>query len=76
MKTVRAKFVISHILKSDDGGISVNAVPVYHGSEENKAFNDATPGGQLSLHIASGKPAQDFFVQGKEYYIDFTEAPE
>lgn len=69
---VRAKFVISHIQKNDDGSINVNAYPVSSGSEENKAFNDYTPGGNLQLHIAAGKPAQEQFIDGKEYYLDFT----
>jgi hypothetical protein len=69
---VRAKFVISHIHKNDDGSISVNAHPVHSGSEENKAFNDATPGGSLQLHIAADKPAQKYFIEGKEYHLDFT----
>ena len=72
MSTVRAKFIISHIQKNDDGSINVNAHPVTSGSEENKAFNDYTPGGSLQLHIAPGKPAQEQFIDGREYYLDFT----
>jgi hypothetical protein len=69
---VRAKFVISRIQKNDDGSINVNAHPVHSGSEENNAFNDYTPGGYLLLYIAAGKPAQEQFIEGKEYYLDFT----
>jgi len=69
---VRAKFVINHIEKHEDGSINVHAHPVHSGSEENKAFNDYTPGGGLQLHIAAGKPAQEQFINGKEYYVDFT----
>lgn len=72
--TVRAKFVISHIQKNEDGSININAHPVHSGSEENKAFNDYTPGGGLQLHIAAGKPAQDQFEDGAEYYVDFIKA--
>lgn len=72
---VRAKFVVSHIQKNEDGSINVNAHPVHSGSEENKAFNDYTPGGSLQLHIAAGKEAQKEFVQNEEYYLDFTHAP-
>jgi hypothetical protein len=71
---VRAKFVVSHIDKHESGDITVNAHPVHSGSEENKQFNDYTPGGSLSLHIAAGKPAQEEFETGKEYYLDFTPA--
>jgi len=74
MKTVRAKFVITHINRFDDGSIQVNALPVSTGSEENKSFNDYTPGGDLRLNIAAGKPAQELFEDGAEYYLDFTKA--
>lgn len=69
---VRAKFVISHIQKNEDGSINVNAHAVHSGSEENKAFNDYTPSGNLQLHIAAEKPAQEYFIDGKEYFLDFT----
>lgn len=69
---VRAKFVVSNIQKNDDGSINVNAHPVHSGSEENKQFNDYTPGGNLQLHIAAGKPAQEQFIEGREYYVDFS----
>lgn len=46
---------------------------VYTGSEENKAFFNATPGGQI-LFYAINKPATDQFQIGKEYYVDFSEA--
>ena len=74
MNTVRAKFQISYVQNNGDGSINVNMHPVYSGSEENKAFNDATPGGQLQIHIAKDKPAQKFFEAGKSYYIDFSKA--
>lgn len=74
MATVRAKFVVSNIQKHESGDITVNAHPVHSGSEENKAFNDYTPGGSLSMHIAAGKPAQECFQEGKEYYVDFIAA--
>lgn len=74
MKNVRAKFVVSHINKHEDGSINVNAHPVHTGSEENKAFNDYTPGGSLMLHIAADKEAQKMFEEGKEYYVDFSKA--
>lgn len=74
MTTVRAKFVCHAITKNDDGSTGVGMHPVHTGCEENKAFNDATPGGSLFLHIAKGKPAADLFAQGQEYYLDFTPA--
>lgn len=74
MKTVRAKFVVSSVTKSGDGSMLVNAHPVHSGSEENKSFSEHTPSGRLELNISYGKPAQELFTPGKEYYIDITEA--
>jgi len=75
-KTVRAKFFLN-VKKNDDGSMNVSGWPVTSGSEENKQFNDATPGGNLSIHIAKDMPAQAHFEPetSKEYYIDITEAP-
>jgi hypothetical protein len=40
---------------------------VYSGSEENKAFWEATPSGDLTL--SSAKPG--LFEKDQEYYLDF-----
>ena len=44
---------------------------VTSGSDENKAFFAATPTGNIHLHTLKA----GMFEVGKEYYIDFTEAP-
>jgi hypothetical protein len=55
---------------------SVRLVPVQHkGSEENKTFWDATPSGELTMVITNPNAAMQF-VEGKVYYLDFTEATE
>ena len=64
--SVRAKFVCSFV---SDNVIYMN--PVYSGSEENKSFFNATPGGQITLNVLN-ESARKQFEQGKEYYIDFT----
>lgn len=65
VNSVRAKFRC-HL--KDATGIYFH--PVYTGSDENKEFFDATPGGQLTIHIRNSKAAE-YFEQGKEYYLDF-----
>lgn len=42
-------------------------------SPENKQFWEATPSGEVVLYIKNGEAAKQF-VEGKEYYIDFTPA--
>lgn len=75
-KTTRAKFLLT-AHKNDDGSMNVSghAVCSDDPNHENKAFNDATPGGNIHLHIAKDKPAQESFEVGKskEYYIDLIE---
>ena len=71
MKQVKAMFVCSQ-KTSDDNGTHVGFYATQGESgEESKAFNDATPGGSMNIHIAPGKEAADFFEQGKPYYLTF-----
>ena len=53
---------------------TLNFTPVYGaGSEENKAFWDATPTGSLQLGVVN-QDAWKQFELGKSYYLDFTPA--
>ena len=53
---------------------TLNFTPVYGaGSEENKAFWDATPTGSLQLGVVN-QDAWSCFELGKDYYLDFTPA--
>ena len=74
MKTVRAKFAVSYIAKQPDGSAVVNMTAVTSGCEENKSFSEYTPSGSIQMTISNGKPAQELFEPGKEYYVDFTPA--
>ena len=66
--TTRCKFVCSW---KNEEQKTVFLSPVYSGSEENKQFFAATPGGQISLYVIN--PAGfATFEQGKEYFVDFT----
>jgi len=47
--------------------------PVYGNGEENKSYSEATPSGAIQLTITN-KNAWGFFVEGKEYYVNFTQA--
>lgn len=68
--TVRCKVVCSF---KDEHNKCVHFYPVYDGSEENKQFFAATPGGTISLNVLNER-AMSGFEQGKEYYCDFTQA--
>lgn len=61
----------------DDKSRSVKFVPVMSGSEENKRFYAATPGGSLEFQI-SGSAAESLGLDqgriGSEFYVDITPA--
>ena len=53
---------------------TLNFTPVYGtGSDENKAFWDATPSGSLQLGVVNPEAWKEFEL-GKEYYLDFMPA--
>lgn len=64
--TVRLKFFCNF---KDERSKSVFLSPVYSGSDENKQFFAATPGGQLNFYTVNEQALAEF-EQGKEYYID------
>lgn len=79
---VRAKMKCMTIETLDWGAPAQKQVKVKMGAvysndpnHENKAFSDATPSGSVELTIQGNKPAATMFEAGKEYYVDFTEAP-
>ena len=77
--SVRAKFTCNSITRQQHwdkskGEIqSIKLAPVTSGSEENKAFYEATPSGEISLNTLN-QAAGNYFELGKEYYIDFVKA--
>jgi hypothetical protein len=69
---VRVKVVCNNKQQFDQAGkLCSNIVfsPVYSGSEENKQFFAATPGGSFQFYTVN-KAAADQFEMGKEYYFD------
>lgn len=74
--SVRAKMKCVSIAPCEwdsEAGSTIRLEPVIDGSDENKSFYRYTPGGQVVLSTVN-KAAADQFVQGKEYYVDFTAA--
>jgi hypothetical protein len=77
---VRAKFVVNSIERKKhwdrtkgEETQTIKLTPVVGGSEENKAFYAATPGGHIELCTLNEDAGKQFEL-GKEYYIDFTPA--
>lgn len=72
---IRAKFVVQQIARSTYGH-SVRLSPVTSGSEENRSFFQATPGGQIELTVVKKETVDLFGEPGDEFYVDFTPAKE
>jgi hypothetical protein len=68
---VRAKFIVDNISESRFGWHTIVLSPVSSGSEENKQFWAATPGGKIEMNCVNSKALEQFKVN-KEYYVDFT----
>lgn len=71
---IRSKFRCAQVLESKDADGQVTAqivklYPVTGGSEENKAFWEATPSGAYEVTITN-KAAFDHYVPGRCYYFD------
>ena len=66
--TVRCKFVCQF---KDNSHVAF--APVYSGSDENKQFFAATPGGEIRFYCVN-PAAMEQFVIGKEYYVDIQRA--
>lgn len=73
---LRAKFYVSSIKRfsSMNWGTQIELQPVTSGSDENKAFFNATPSGKIELTVKAD--VADALVLGQEYYIDFEPALE
>lgn len=77
---MRAKFKISSITQTahwnKPGALlySLTMSPVTSGSDENRRFFEATPGGEIKLSVVSAEVGAQFPV-GMEVYVDFTPVP-
>jgi hypothetical protein len=77
--SVRAKFICNSITSQKHWDSSkgetktIKLTPVTSGSEENKAFYEATPSGSIQLLTLNEEAAKNFEL-GKSYYVDFTPA--
>ena len=75
---MRCKFKVQSVTEQMGWGghdrlYSVKLNPVTSGSEENKAFYAATPGGQIDLSVLDAEIGKRFPV-GSEVFVDFTPA--
>ncbi|PCJ18309.1 MAG: hypothetical protein COA96_16960 [SAR86 cluster bacterium] len=75
---VRAKFIVDEVTRSRYNPLSavVKLSPVCADEvEENQRFHEATPTGEITMHITRKEVADNFPV-GKEFYVDFIAVPE
>jgi hypothetical protein len=68
---IRTKFQVTEKTETAYGYHRITLTPVCSGSQENKDFWSATPGGKIEFNAVNQK-AIDAFQVGKEYYVDFT----
>jgi len=78
MVTIRAKFVCDNVAQvpsqtQEEPMYMVSMHAVYSNVGENKEYWKYTPSGQLNLWSVNEK-VKEAFIQGKEYYLDFTPA--
>lgn len=77
--SMRAKFKVQSITQQANwnkpGGslYTLQLHPVSSGSDENKKFFEATPGGQIQLSVVNEEIGKRFPI-GAEVYVDFTPA--
>lgn len=85
--TIRAKFQVNAITRTMGGRYNektklyesfenqtIMLSPVTSGSDENKAFYQSTPSGEIKLTTVNPDVGNYFELNG-EYYVDFTKAP-
>lgn len=70
--TIRAKFTVQSIVRTTYGHTIITLFPVSSGSEENKAFFNATPNGRIELNTINDAAMEAFGNAGDEFYVDFT----
>lgn len=76
---IRAKFKVQSITRIAGWGgpkefHTIKLQPVVGGSPENKEFFANTPSGSIELAVVVASVGEQFDI-GKDYYVDFTEAP-
>lgn len=73
MPSMRCKVKLSSLSHAYNNGVSVKFTPVMDGSEENKRFHAATPGGEFTATLSEdAAESLGAFKLGEEYYVDFT----
>jgi hypothetical protein len=72
MKTIRCKFVVSEVARTEYGS-TLKLRPVHSGSEENKGFFKATPQGSFEMQTINDA-ALEGVAPGQEFYVDLTPA--
>ena len=69
-KKMRAMFTCLAVTNYRDGKEAV-LTAVTGGTEEKRDFNKYTPAGEIKI-MYDTEEASDFFIPGKDYYIDFS----
>lgn len=73
MSKVRCKFVCE-VVTSYEGSKTAKFRAVCGKEGENADFTKFTPNGSIEVMVMNDAPAANYFIPGKNYYVDFTEA--
>lgn len=72
MEKVRGKFTCTKATKTPYG-TEISMWALYSENKEDNSYAQATPSGQLTM-IVNNPSAEEFFVPGGKYFLDFTKA--
>lgn len=76
LESTRCKFRCASVEEQAGGAQNIRLQAMYDNTiPEDRAFNTATPMGELTAWI-NNPAVQGFFQPGKSYYLDISPAPE
>lgn len=67
---IKTKFDCTLVKVAEDGTKLAHFIASTQGSEENEAFAQDIPGGEVRIMLTPNTMAYDYFKEGEAYYFD------